>query len=233
MNAEQPNDNDDEGDPTRNLEEKSDIEEEEEFGVAREEAPIEGEVEDAPNYQPYEEASFHVDTRSDLHTAPLSYLEEIVEKIVRIESPIHKDEVVTRVRMLWGLGRTGARIKQAVGEAIRNFIASEHADMSDLGFVKHSATAVRVRDRSDVNSATLRKPEYLPPAEIDAAILELAEQNHGLVESEIPKVVSDALGFSALSQNLRSVIEPRIQRLIDTERVGRSTSGLIRVSTSS
>lgn len=204
-----------------------------EFGVAREEAQVEVEADDDPSYQSYEEANFQVDTRSDLHTAPLSYLEDIVEEIVRIESPIHIDEVVTRLRMLWGLGRTGNRIKQAVGEAVRNFIASEHSDLSDPGFVQHRATEVRVRDRSDVSSATLRKPEYLPPAEIDAAILELAVQNHGLVESEIPKVVSDALGFSSLSQNLRSVIEPRIQHLIETQRLERSSSGLIKASTSS
>lgn len=41
-----------------------------------------------------------------------------VVAVVQIESPVHIDEVVLRVRNLWGLGRSGNRIRDAIGNAI-------------------------------------------------------------------------------------------------------------------
>ena len=49
-----------------------------------------------------------------LHAQPLSQLAKAISQIVEVESPVHIDEVVLRIRNLWGLGRAGARIKNAI-----------------------------------------------------------------------------------------------------------------------
>lgn len=62
----------------------------------------------APWVQAYEQARFPVTKRQELHLVPPAEMVEIVQKIVDVEGPIHRDEVINRVRDLWGLGRAGA-----------------------------------------------------------------------------------------------------------------------------
>ena len=47
----------------------------------------------------------------DLHLQQPRQLSRGVVQVVEIESPVHIEEVVLRIRNLWGLGRAGARIK--------------------------------------------------------------------------------------------------------------------------
>ena len=50
----------------------------------------------------------------ELHVQPPSQLAKAISQIVEVEGPVHIDEVVLRIRNLWGLGRAGARIKNAI-----------------------------------------------------------------------------------------------------------------------
>ena len=53
----------------------------------------------------------------DLHLQLPHQLAKGVLQVVEVESPVHIDEVVLRIRNLWGLGRAGTRIKNAIEEA--------------------------------------------------------------------------------------------------------------------
>lgn len=50
----------------------------------------------------------------ELHEQPILLMAEMVAEVVRAEGPVHFDEVVRRIRTLWGLKRTGQRIARAV-----------------------------------------------------------------------------------------------------------------------
>jgi hypothetical protein len=62
--------------------------------------------------------NLRVNTHGELHEASLSRLANAVAAVVSVEGPIHTDEVVRRVRTLWGLRRTGDRIRKAVNRGI-------------------------------------------------------------------------------------------------------------------
>lgn len=75
-------------------------------------------------------------------------------------------------------------------------------------------STARVRNRANVTSPTLRKPDYLPPTEIRAAIQSILDASHGAMRSEIPSAVARLLGFQATSAQLMAVIESQIENLI-------------------
>ncbi len=75
---------------------------------------------------------------------------------------------------------------------------------------------IPIRDRSTSLSASLRKPEYLPPHEIKKAILVLVEANFGASHNQLPTEVARLFGFKATSAQLREVIEEQIKVLVET-----------------
>jgi hypothetical protein len=93
-------------------------------------------------------------------------------------------------------------------------VAARHGLIEGRPFYSIPGKVVTVRDRARVTSSTLRKPEFLPPAEIDKAILAIIDENFGAGRAELTQAVSRAFGFAATSTQLREVIELRIDALI-------------------
>lgn len=154
----------------------------------------------------------------DLHEAPVSVLTELVKQIVSVEGPVHFDEVVVRLRGVWGLKRAGARIQTAVERAVDAAMRFEGVLMTER-FLHLPDTRVAVRDRSAVLSDALRKPEMLPPQEIDAAILATVQENFGASTLEIAQSVSRLFGFKATSSQLRETVYARIDQLIRNDQL--------------
>ncbi|TIU41211.1 MAG: DUF3320 domain-containing protein [Mesorhizobium sp.] len=49
----------------------------------------------------------------ELHETPTGLLAGLVEQVVAAETPIHLDEVVSRIRDAWGLQRAGGRTRRS------------------------------------------------------------------------------------------------------------------------
>ncbi len=163
----------------------------------------------------YQEARLDVPSDTPIHATSLSVLARIVERVVQIEGPIHREEIATRVASLWGLQRTGPRIAEAITRAIEKGIRSG-ALRAELDFVAHSQqTAVPVRCRSAVAAANVKKPEMIPPSELRQAILHLVTEQLGVRRGEIPLMVARALGFKATSAKLKDGIEKSVDTMIE------------------
>jgi hypothetical protein len=163
---------------------------------------------------PYSEVSFAVSPRHDIHQVSVEYLADIVRRIIEAEGPIHEDEIVIRVRMLWGQRRAGGRIQHAVREALRA-VARVPGIAHEGPFYLSIGAQVKVRDRSQATSPSLRRPEMLPSMELRAALVAVVDQNLGADREEAITSVSRAVGFRATSAQLRTIIEEQIQFLLD------------------
>lgn len=161
---------------------------------------------------PYVEADFPVRWDIEPHIAPLGQMVDYVTRIVEVEGPIHFDEIVARIRILWGLGRAGARIRAAVKQAVS--VAAQRGHIERGPFHKKPDQPVIVRDRSKVRSATLRKPEMLPPTEIEAAALAIIKSHFGASRAELVNALSRGFGFASTSAQLRAILEDQIDGMI-------------------
>jgi very-short-patch-repair endonuclease len=163
---------------------------------------------------PYQEAAFAVPSSTkQIHEVPTGTMAEIVRQIVSVEGPIHADEIVARVRSLWGLQRAGNRIQTAVARGIAAAVQSGTV-IKEGNFYSLIGGVVHVRDRSATTSPSLRRPEMLAPAELRLAALSIVHQNYGAGREEVVTIVSRLLGFKATSAQLRATIEQGIEDLL-------------------
>ncbi len=176
--------------------------------------------------RPYVEASFDIILADDIHNASTPQLANIVRRIVRIEGPIHQDEIARRITQLWGLRRAGSRIAQAVDQAICHATYSKRIDQDGVFLSSGEQDQVPVRDRSNVSSQTLRKPDMLPPAEIRSAILTIAQVHLGVAREEAVAETSRLFGFRTTSSQLREVISDEVDYLVEKELLERRNGKL-------
>lgn len=162
----------------------------------------------------YVEADFPVNRAVEPHETSLAQMAAYVVKVVEAEGPVHLDEIIARIRILWGLGRAGSRIRAAVERAVK--AASQHGLIVGGPFYAMPDQTVIGRDRSMVASLSLRKPEALPPTEIDQMLLTIIDANYGAGRDDLVQAASRAFGFSATSAQLKEVLHAGVGRLEDT-----------------
>ena len=178
---------------------------------------------------PYKEAKVRVPRRQDPADLSLEDMAAVVRQVVEQEGPIHPEELVTRIRTLWGLSRTTPRIQQAVTRAIQLLVTTRFCAQEE-GFISTTGAPVQIRNREDA-SPSLRRPEALPPAEIRAAITALVSACHGAAREEIPTAVARLLGFKTTTAPLRELIDGQLTRLLEDGSL-QEANGLIRLKVS-
>jgi very-short-patch-repair endonuclease len=162
----------------------------------------------------------------ELHETPIGLLAELIKEVVAVESPVHADEIVVRLRSAWGLKRAGGRIQAAVERGLELALQGKGILIEDR-FVSMDRAPIVVRDRSGVLSEALRKPEMLPPKEIDIAIYGVVAKNFGASTEEITVAVSRSLGFKATSSQLRELILARVDGMVDKAALLRRGDNLV------
>jgi very-short-patch-repair endonuclease len=176
---------------------------------------VEAEVaNEGPEISRYEEASFSVNRQREPHETPLPEMMKHVVRIVSVEGPVHESEIVVRIRSLWGLARAGNRIRDAVLAAVR--AAKRRGDIVGGSFYSLPGQEVVARDRTGIESNTLRKPENLPPQEVKVAINRVVAENFGAEQDQLVQAVARLLGFGATSAQLREVVENALADLLDS-----------------
>ncbi|GLS36331.1 hypothetical protein GCM10010869_19200 [Mesorhizobium tianshanense] len=167
----------------------------------------------------------------DLHETPTGMLAGLVEQVVATEAPVHLDEVVSRIRDAWGLQRAGGRILDAVERGL--IVAESRGAVARRGnFCFKPDAPISLRDRSQVLSPGLRKPEMIAQEEIAEGAIEVVTSNLGATEEEIAMRVARMLGFKATSAQLRSVISAAVSDLV-VKGMLRSQNGLLVIDSAS
>jgi hypothetical protein len=160
----------------------------------------------------YEEVTLSPNRRIELHEASLNSLVALIKQTVEVEGPIHRDEIITRIRTAWGLQRAGNRIDSHVGNAIAVAVNGAHVYRSG-DFLLWPGAETRLRDRSAAASPSLRRLELIPPMEIDAGLTSLIGGGLGATEGEAVNAIARGLGFKSTSAQLRDIIVSRVEAL--------------------
>ncbi|HHI80667.1 MAG TPA: DUF3320 domain-containing protein [Planctomycetes bacterium] len=171
-----------------------------------------------PPKDPYQVAEFPVGANPEPQTLPLQERAEILLRILEIEGPIHREECARRFGQLFGKTRMTKKIRESTEEALRQLVTDRRA-VEEGAFVRPKGPPrTTIRDRSDA-PPSIRRPDALPPSEIDLAVLATVRENIRIGAKELISLALDRMGISRATAPFRAVLDKSLARLVDQGRL--------------
>lgn len=174
---------------------------------------VEGASVDQPDEFPYREADFCLRNLSkgpgELDPAELM---QLITRVAKIESPIHVDEIARRCIKILGQGRLVVSLKRRIDAAVTQLQSNSSVVRKGDFIYLNTLKELTARNRRHVESATLRKVEFIAPKELRAAILVVVADHIGTDEAETSTSVAKQLGITN-TRSLKDVVSKHIQQL--------------------
>ena len=138
-------------------------------------------------------------------------LADVIAGIIEVESPIHQDLIVERLKEVYGVSKAGANIhKNAVSAA--KVAAGRYGYKSRSKFIYKNDSHT---DRFRLSSAgEERDLSHIAPEEIENAILYLVEDQFGFAREQISKAVLEIFGLGRNRTEPTELIEAAVDRLL-------------------
>jgi len=135
-----------------------------------------------------------------------------VIQVVEVESPVHLEEVVRRIREAAGLGRAGNAIRKAVLLGIKYASAKRKVIFDEPFVLKNPPNRPIPRSRSNFPNH-IKKLEYIHPEEIKAALILVVESSFGITPKEAQNEALKLLGFERVTNTMSKFVNSLIQEL--------------------
>jgi very-short-patch-repair endonuclease len=132
-------------------------------------------------------------------------------EVVRMSGPISADDVLDAVRAAWGLGRAGARIREAFSKALSAL--KTKGDVTIVkGFVSRPTAEIVVRVPNE-DPASIRKVASVDPRELDLAVVSLLSDASGASPAELRLAWARLFGWRRVGAEIETAFEQSIRRL--------------------
>ena len=162
----------------------------------------------------YELAELSISTDGlHLHEVPSSTMANWIQGVVKIESPVHLDEVARRIATAVGVGKRGSRIRNKVQTAAKQAARSGSVQIKEQFLYWTQQEEVTVRDREGLPDA-LRKIEFIAPEEIEAAVKQVVLTAFGIGREDLAPEVPKLFGIKRATANIQQGVDKVVERLI-------------------
>ncbi len=154
----------------------------------------------------YIKATISVPNGFEPHEQPLSTIMSALYEIVKIEGPIHLNELARRYTTAHGKTKVGSRILSAVKNAVKKCV-SNGMFLEKMNFLatQEQFHKVSVRDRSEETTPTT-KAEFISKEEIKSCAELITEESGEIPMEELVKAISGVLGFKRTGPDLHERI---------------------------
>jgi len=179
----------------------------------------------APDYKMC--SSLGIAIHGELHEQSVSDLAQAIIQVVEIEGPIHVNEVARRIRSLWGLGRTGRRIREALDRATRT--AQTQGQIRQRGDFLWPAEdrAILVRYRQ---GDMLAKIDLICDEEIAEAVQVVLKTQYATLSEDLIRASARLLGIRAITGAVMERIHTIINTLVEREVLQQQPNGMVRLA---
>jgi hypothetical protein len=147
-------------------------------------------------------------------------LSEGVAAVVRVESPIHIDDLISRLVGLWNT-KAGKRIVEHIKDACRVAVSKKLVAKNGNFFFAEKGKVV-VRSRNDMKI----DPEHIAPDEYRQAVLLILKTGYAFPRKKLIDEVRSLLGFGRTTIILEDLIGRAIDHLLSEGIAGDASAGI-------
>jgi len=185
-------------------------------------SPNSGPVNIVPDYEVC--SSLGILPFGELHKQSPHYLAKAVAQVVDVEGPVHFDELVRRIRFIWGLKRAGQRIYDVISNA--TLLTEREGQIHRRGNFLWPATArpIPVRRRYEDPPA---KINLICDEEIAEAVKLVLKHQYATSPTDLIVQSSRLLGIQATSSAVTKRIKTIINKLLDQRELQPTPNGMI------
>ncbi len=156
------------------------------------------------DFQPNE---FHLQENRQMQT-------HLLDELILKEGPIHFDYAVNRLVSAWGLKRKSSKIVQAVREALNLLILKEKVVVKGTFLWPPGLQEVQIRVPVSGVPESKRKPEHIPPEEIEKAMKTIAKYALGISSESLIVETAKVFGFNHSGEKTRKTFSDVYKRLL-------------------
>ncbi|WP_026462143.1 DUF3320 domain-containing protein [Adhaeribacter aquaticus] len=159
---------------------------------------------------------------------PVNIIQNWVEEVVEAESPVHVQEVISRIAEATHVNRIGPRVRTAIESAIAlSLQAGEIKKEKEFLWLSNKQEAP-LRSRKEA-PASLRTIESIAPEELSLAIQKIIRDGFGIEPADIAPAVVKLLGLTRVNEDLREVVTIIIEEL-QRQGVVKMQEGMVRIT---
>jgi very-short-patch-repair endonuclease len=149
----------------------------------------------------------------DLHTQQIHKLASWIEQVVKIESPVHFDEVARRIMESAGIAKLGSRIREALTGAV-NYAKSNSKVIVKNDFLYNPEQAkIIVRNRENLPSGS-KKIKFIAEEEILEALKQIVFDAFAISIEEAIQILASTFGFLRVTDEISTEFENYIKKAI-------------------
>jgi very-short-patch-repair endonuclease len=157
-----------------------------------------------------------VNSSTEFHETSRSVLARMIETVVTSESPVHIDQVTRRLMEAFEITRAGARVQQAMKEAISSGVRNNLFRASRDFLYCEAQEEYPIRNRANLESAE-KKPLFVAPEEWDSAIRHVVSHAFQISGDDLVSDTLSMLGFKRATSAAADIVWKRVNELARTQ----------------
>ncbi|MBE9583177.1 DUF3320 domain-containing protein [Mucilaginibacter sp. JRF] len=141
----------------------------------------------------------------EMHLHSFGNLAAWITEVVKVESPVHFDEMARRMVEAAGISKVGSRIKYTLTQAC-NFSEQNGLIKIKGEFLWHNEMEEPVvRDRSQL-PASSRRLQIIAPEELHLAIKQVVSEAIAITDEAAANLVAKLFGFSRVTEDMKQLL---------------------------
>lgn len=174
----------------------------------------------SPMTPPSSQYAFH-DSRAQW------YLASMLQDVINIEAPVHRDLVAKRIAKRWNLQKVGQRMTGALEVVINELCRKNIIYLKgDFLWRKNETNCKKVRQPISSNPESYRVIEYIPAQELQLAIECIVRDALSIPEEQLIAQVAKTFGFDRTGENIRQRVSQNIRKMVNDGRIVRNEDRL-------
>lgn len=154
----------------------------------------------------------------EMHLHPVGKLSGWIAEIVKVESPVHFDEVALRMVRAAGITKVGSRIRECLVRASQ--YAEQSGQVKIRGeFLWHSEMEKPVIRKRDGLPVTSKRLQYIAPEELCLAVKKVVESSIAIEPDAALPFIARLFGFSRVTEEMRRELHKAVDLSVEKKMV--------------